>query len=124
MTKQEIIDASKYTVGRYCDICGELAYEVDEKYWREAERPFAVCDKCKQAIMAMRKQIEQATILIDETLALNAIRMIKERFPVRFTNKYRVMNYVKEDEGDVFKSVLHRLADIEDIIYREEQDEK
>lgn len=34
-----------------CDVCGEIMLY--------AKRGFIICDKCKQAIMAMRKQLEE-----------------------------------------------------------------
>lgn len=41
-------------IGRSCDICGELAFEIDIDNWTVNEKPFVICDKCKNAIMAMR----------------------------------------------------------------------
>ena len=48
--REEYIQTENYA--QYCDICGE--YFVS--YRRTG---FYMCDKCKQAIMAMRKQLEE-----------------------------------------------------------------
>ena len=90
-----------------------IEYEPIEEV--KAQRPDV--DNAHVIAAEMSRKLTKEELIATPMNDLRIVSEIKEKYPKRLTNKYRIINFV--DAKDTLKLVLQRLADIEDIIYGE-----